>query len=34
MNVRAIVEERFLVRDPAYRDYLDRVRWRLAPYLY
>ena len=33
-NVRAIAEERFLVRDSAYRDYLDRVRWRLAPYLY
>ena len=34
MNLRAIVEERFLVRDPAYREYLHRVRWRLAPYLY
>ena len=31
---RAIVEERFLKRDPAYRDYLRQVRWRVVPYLY
>jgi protein-S-isoprenylcysteine O-methyltransferase Ste14/uncharacterized membrane protein (UPF0127 family) len=34
MNARAGVEERFLARTPAYREYLERVRWRFAPYLY
>ena len=34
LNARAVVEEQFLARDAAYRDYLDRVRWRFVPYLY
>jgi len=34
LNLRAIVEERFLERDPSYRDYLRATRWRLVPYLY
>ncbi len=28
---RALLEERFLSRDPAYRDYLGQVRWRFVP---
>ena len=32
--VRATVEERFLLREPAYRDYLARVRWRFVPFVY
>ncbi|HEX6465507.1 MAG TPA: isoprenylcysteine carboxylmethyltransferase family protein [Vicinamibacterales bacterium] len=28
---RALREERTLAADPAYRDYMDRVRWRLVP---
>jgi protein-S-isoprenylcysteine O-methyltransferase Ste14 len=34
MAARAHVEERLLSRDPAYRAYLSRTRWRLVPYLY
>lgn len=34
LNVRAIAEERFLERDPVYRDYLQRVRYRFVPFLY
>lgn len=34
LNARAVVEEQFLARDAAYRDYLDRVRWRFVPYVY
>ena len=29
--VRAVCEEKTLAQDPAYRDYLTRVRWRVAP---
>jgi len=32
--VRAVFEERTLALDPAYRDYMDRVRWRLLPGLF
>jgi len=28
---RAIYEERTLARDPEYRDYMQRVRWRVIP---
>lgn len=31
---RAVVEERFLLRDPAYQAYVERVRWRFIPYVY
>src|SRR5437867_613532 len=34
LNCRALVEERFLARDPAYREYLRRVRWRFLPSVY
>jgi protein-S-isoprenylcysteine O-methyltransferase Ste14/uncharacterized membrane protein (UPF0127 family) len=34
LNARAIIEERFLARDPRYRDYLNGTRWRFVPYLY
>ncbi len=34
LNARALAEERFLERDPIYREYLRAVRWRLVPYLY
>jgi protein-S-isoprenylcysteine O-methyltransferase Ste14/uncharacterized membrane protein (UPF0127 family) len=34
LYARAIVEERFLAQDAAYRDYLHRVRARFVPYLY
>jgi protein-S-isoprenylcysteine O-methyltransferase Ste14/uncharacterized membrane protein (UPF0127 family) len=34
LNARVIVEERFLQRDPSYREYLRGTRWRLVPYLY
>jgi protein-S-isoprenylcysteine O-methyltransferase Ste14/uncharacterized membrane protein (UPF0127 family) len=34
LNARAVIEERFLKRDPAYRDYADHVPWRLVPWLY
>lgn len=34
LNARAVAEERLLGRDPVYADYLRRVRWRFAPYLY
>lgn len=29
--LRLLAEERLLAQDPAYRDYLDRVRWHLIP---
>jgi protein-S-isoprenylcysteine O-methyltransferase Ste14 len=32
--VRAMYEERTLALDPAYRDYMGRVRWRIVPGLY
>jgi protein-S-isoprenylcysteine O-methyltransferase Ste14 len=32
--VRIFAEERFLLTDPAYRDYAARVRYRLAPLLF
>jgi protein-S-isoprenylcysteine O-methyltransferase Ste14 len=31
LMLRAICEERTLALDPAYRAYMDRVRWRLVP---
>jgi protein-S-isoprenylcysteine O-methyltransferase Ste14/uncharacterized membrane protein (UPF0127 family) len=31
---RAVVEERLLVTDPAYRSYLDRIRWRFVPFVH
>lgn len=31
---RALVEERFLAGEPAYRAYTQRVRWRLVPYVW
>jgi protein-S-isoprenylcysteine O-methyltransferase Ste14 len=31
--VRAVVEERFLARDPAYREYMQRVRARFVPFV-
>ncbi len=31
---RAIVEERLLRKDPAYDEYVSRVRWRFLPYVY
>jgi protein-S-isoprenylcysteine O-methyltransferase Ste14 len=31
---RARAEERLLARDPAYRAYLARTRWRLVPFVY
>lgn len=31
---RALLEERFLARDPGYRAYLARVRWRFVPGLW
>jgi protein-S-isoprenylcysteine O-methyltransferase Ste14/uncharacterized membrane protein (UPF0127 family) len=34
LNARAIVEERFLQRDPSYGDYLRGTRWRFVPYVY
>ena len=34
LNARAIVEERFLAREPDYDHYQQRVRWRFVPYLY
>jgi protein-S-isoprenylcysteine O-methyltransferase Ste14/uncharacterized membrane protein (UPF0127 family) len=34
LHARAIVEERFLLQDPTYRDYAARVRWRLIPFVY
>jgi protein-S-isoprenylcysteine O-methyltransferase Ste14 len=34
LNLRAIVEERFLRHDPSYCDYLRGTRWRFVPYLY
>ena len=32
--VRAVVEERFLSRDPLYREYMWHVPWRFVPYLH
>ncbi len=34
LMIRAGYEERILARDPAYRDYLLNVRWRVVPGLY
>jgi len=34
LNARAVAEERILGRDPAYREYLGRLRWRFFPHLY
>jgi protein-S-isoprenylcysteine O-methyltransferase Ste14 len=34
LMVRAVCEEDVLARDPAYRDYLAKVRWRVAPGLF
>jgi protein-S-isoprenylcysteine O-methyltransferase Ste14/uncharacterized membrane protein (UPF0127 family) len=34
LNARAVIEERFLRRDPVYGAYADRVRWRFIPCLY
>jgi protein-S-isoprenylcysteine O-methyltransferase Ste14 len=34
LNARAIVEERFLLRDQSYRAYLRGTRWRFMPYVY
>ncbi len=34
LHARARIEERFLARDPAYRDYARRVPWRFIPCLY
>jgi protein-S-isoprenylcysteine O-methyltransferase Ste14 len=31
LMLRAICEERTLARDPSYRAYMDRVRWRVIP---
>lgn len=31
---RTVAEERLLQRDPIYRDYMQRVRWRFLPYVY
>jgi len=31
---RAVAEERILARDPAYRNYLERLPWRFFPYVY
>jgi protein-S-isoprenylcysteine O-methyltransferase Ste14/uncharacterized membrane protein (UPF0127 family) len=33
-NIRAIVEERLLQRDPSYDAYLRGTRWRFVPYVY
>jgi protein-S-isoprenylcysteine O-methyltransferase Ste14/uncharacterized membrane protein (UPF0127 family) len=34
LNARAIAEERFLLHDSGYRQYLRHVRWRFVPYVY
>jgi len=34
LNARAVAEERILARDPAYREYLQRLPWRFLPYIY
>lgn len=34
LMIRAVAEENVLARDPAYRDYLQQVRWRVAPGLF
>jgi protein-S-isoprenylcysteine O-methyltransferase Ste14 len=34
LNARAIAEERILGREPAYREYLERLRWRFIPFVY
>jgi protein-S-isoprenylcysteine O-methyltransferase Ste14 len=31
LMMRAVREERTLAQDPAYRDYMQRVRWRIVP---
>lgn len=32
--LRIIAEEKFLIADPAYQVYQEKVRWRLMPYIY
>lgn len=34
LGARAVFEERFLMRDARYRDYAQRVRWRMLPWLF
>jgi protein-S-isoprenylcysteine O-methyltransferase Ste14/uncharacterized membrane protein (UPF0127 family) len=34
LHARALVEERFLARDPTYRAYQQRISWRFVPYVY
>ncbi len=34
LSARALVEERLLIGDPRYREYLRQTRWRFFPYLY
>src|SRR5438067_1699241 len=34
LNARAVAEERILARDPAYREYLQRLPWRFLPYVF
>src|SRR5262249_46191920 len=34
LNARAIIEERFLAQDPAYRAYLNGTRWRFVLSVY
>lgn len=34
LNMRAVVEERFLRQDSAYEEYLRRVPWRFVPHVY
>jgi protein-S-isoprenylcysteine O-methyltransferase Ste14 len=31
LMVRAVLEEKTLAQDPAYRDYMQRTRWRIVP---
>jgi len=31
---RAVYEERILAKDPEYREYMERVRWRIVPSLF
>jgi protein-S-isoprenylcysteine O-methyltransferase Ste14 len=31
LMMRAVREERTLAQDPEYRDYMQRVRWRIIP---
>ena len=34
LMLRACREERTLAADPAYRDYMQRVRWRILPHVF